>query len=402
MADERFTMEDAVLCCQKATQGRYLGDVDLTRHRVNTECPCEINRARVEKKLFIQLDGGWFNCPHCHAKGKTPVSLFMHITGMTDATAAAREMHKLLGHDGQKSTYIAPKPVADPKPKPKAFELASIEVRDHTYRTLLSLLTLSLAHRGALLARGLTGEQIDFLGYRSLPRDRKAICKKLLQLGCVLEGVPGFFKDKNGDWTMNFFGTGILIPWRNAKGQIQFLQIRKDKTEAFCKNCKRLMKDGTCKLTGKEVKEDATCDSYKEYGMRYFTLSSPDKECGSAANTWVHARKGWLTDDWKEVIITEGALKADVASCISGCNFLAVAGVTNIGDLPRALRDLYLAGLEKVCICYDNEPDNEAVIDGEESIKEMLELIRIPCEKITWTKLGLKGVDDWLKDFKGL
>ena len=193
---------------------------------------------------------------------------------------------------------------------------------------------------------------------------------------------------------MNIFGTGIFIPWKTAKEQIEFLQIRKDKAEPVCKNCDHCDSDGKCTV-GQKM-EDDSCSGFKERGMRYFTLSSPDRECGTGARTWVHARKGAKADGWKEVIITEGALKADVASAISGKNFLAVAGVGNIGDLPRALHDLYYAGLEKVYLCYDNEPDNPAVINGEEQIKEMLNIIRIPYQKVTWEELDLKGIDDWL------
>ena len=93
-------------------------------------------------------------------------------------------------------------------------------------------------------------------------------------------------------------------------------------------------------------------------------------------------------------------MKADVASAISGKNFLAVQGVGNTGDLPRALRDLRLLGLEKVYLCYDNEPDNPAVIRGEDSIKRMLEVLRVPYQKVTWEELDLKGIDDWLNDWK--
>lgn len=97
--------------------------------------------------------------------------------------------------------------------------------------------------------------------------------------------------------------------------------------------------------------------------------------------------------------ITEGALKADVASCLSGENFLAVAGVKNIGDLPRALRDLTLSGLEKVYLCYDMDKDkNAAVLEGEQKIGEMLEVLRIPYEILEWE--GAKGIDDWLAENK--
>ena len=390
-----FTLEDAVLCAQRKC-GELL-DVDLTRSVAIAHCPHANHKD--SKKLTIKFNEGWFNCIKCQQTGQHqpsgggPVSLFMHVTGITDCTEAAREMHEILGDES--TTKAVAKKQRVKEPEPKKIDIADIDVRDHTYRTLLSLLVLSTEHRSALLARGLTGDQIDRFGYKSLPRDRKAICKKLLQMGCILEGVPGFYKDKDSAWTMNVFGTGIFVPWVNAKGQIEFLQIRKDKADPLCRNCSHC-EDGKCLSSGRETDKSSTCDSFKEKGMRYFTFSSPDKECGSGARTWIHGRKGEKADSWKEVFITEGALKADVASAISGKNFLAVQGVGNTGDLPRVLHNLHYKGLEKVYLCYDNEPDNPAVLRGEASIKEMLEVLRVPYQKVAWDELGLKGIDDWL------
>lgn len=354
MTDRKeFTFEDAVTCAQLFN--RTLTDVDLSKSSCICHCP-HSNHAK-SKKIKIDFAKGWFKCKKCEAGGPSPVSLFMHVTDITDAKEAAHTMHKLLGDDKN-----VPRPAPVPKkPEPVGYDAADISVRDHTYREMLQLLALSSAHIEALKKRGLSDEHIDALGYKSLPRDRKQLCKKLLQKGCILEGVPGFFKDKQGNWTLNVFGTGIFVPFRNCKEQIQFMQIR--------------------------------TDNPKEDGQRYFALSSSGKEQGTGAKTWVHARKG--SEDWKEVCITEGALKADVASALSGKSFLAVAGVNNLGDLPRVLRDLTLSGLEKVHLCYDmDKVDNERVLEGEAKIKEMLEILRVPYDVVEWS--GEKGIDDWL------
>ena len=350
--EKKFTFEDAVFCAQK--YNGTLTDVDLSRSSVLCHCP-HSNHAK-SKKIKIDFNGGWFKCKKCEAGGPSPVSLFMHVTDMTDAKEAARKMHQLLGDDVK-----APRPAPVPKaPEPKGYEAADIAIRDRTYSLMLEHLSLSLPHRETLKARGLTDKQIGYLGYKSLPRDRKQLCKKLLQKGCILEGVPGFFKDKQGSWTLNVFGTGIFVPFRNGKGQIQFMQIR--------------------------------TDNPKDDGQRYFALSSSGKKSGCGAKTWVHAR---IEKGIKEVYITEGALKADVASCLSGKSFIAVAGVNNIGDLPRALRDLSLAGLEKVSLCYDMDKNsNEKVLEAEAKVMEMLETLRIPYDVVEWE--GEKGIDDWL------
>ena len=403
MGEERkFTFEDAVLCAQKYNGTLY--DVDLTKRAANAHCPYANHKT--SKKLYINFDKGYFNCPKCSSqngsgKGGSPVSLFMHVTGISDKTEAARTMHALLGDE---AVNTRPAPAPEKKPDVNVYDAADLSVRHSTYSALLDLLVLTDSHRTQLRNRGLSDKQIDLFGYKSLPGDPKEVSKKLLQKGCVLEGVPGFFKDKEGRWTMNIFGTGIFVPFRNAREQIQFMQIRSDKKPALCKNCDHYLKGGTCSCEdgpriGESIKRDDSCPSFKERGDRYFAFSSPNKEAGCGAKTWIHARKGWKAEGWKEVYITEGALKADVASCLSGKNFLAVAGVKNIGDLPRALRDLTLSGLEKVYLCYDMDKDrNAAVLEGEQKIGEMLEVLRIPYEILEWE--GAKCIDDWLAENK--
>lgn len=355
MEDRQFTFEDAVICARK--YNGTLNDVDLTRRTVTCHCPNSNHKK--SKKLFIDFGGGWFNCAKCSQGGSSPVTLFMHVTGIADSKEAARTMHIALGDD---KDLPRPAPV-EKRPEVMSYSAADIDVRNNTYTEMLDLLALSSTHREALKARGLDDSQIDHLGYKSVPRDRKQLCSSLLQRGCILEGVPGFFKDKQGHWTLNVFGTGIFVPFRDGFGRIQFMQIR--------------------------------TDIPKEDGQRYFALSSAGKDHGSGARTWVHARKG--PKGWKEVIITEGALKADVASMLSGESFLAVAGVGNIGDLPRALHDLYLyGGLEKAYLCYDmDKKQNSRVLEGEEKIKIMLDSLRIPYQTIEWDGAE-KGIDDWL------
>ena len=358
MAERKeFSFEDAETCARM--YNHTLKDADLTRS--SCLCHCKNSNHSKSKKIKIDFANGWFSCKKCDVGGSSPVTLFMHVTDITDSKEAARTMHLLLGDDRN-----VPRPAPVPKkPEPESYEVSELPVRHQTYQTMLDLLALSPSHREALKKRGLTDDQIDMLGYKSLPRDRKQLCRKLLQKGCILEGVPGFFKDKHGNWTLNVYGTGIFVPFRNGKEEIQFMQIR--------------------------------TDNPKEDGQRYFALSSSDKDHGSGAKTWVHARKG--PDGWKEVCITEGALKADVASCLSGKSFIAVAGVNNLGDLPRALRDLARAGLQKVSLCYDmDKVNNDRVLEGESKVKDMLEILRIPYDEVVWD--GEKGIDDWLASNK--
>ena len=78
--------------------------------------------------------------------------------------------------------------------------MAPVELLHKTYTMLLSLLILAESHKKALLKRGFTEEVIEQNGYKSTPVfGFKGIVKKLIAAGCILEGVPGFYQDENGN-----------------------------------------------------------------------------------------------------------------------------------------------------------------------------------------------------------
>ena len=59
----------------------------------------------------------------------------------------------------------------------------------------------------------LTDEAIERLGYKSTPVvGFHALAQSLLDEGYTLFGVPGFYRDKDGRWTMAVWRRGILIP----------------------------------------------------------------------------------------------------------------------------------------------------------------------------------------------
>lgn len=364
MADEkRLSIDDCLTAVDKLI-GSSAIEMKVKSGSRWLRCPESDHRDSFKIQLFENDEEHCFQCYRCNTGGNVP-TLFMHLMQkhqmISNGTEAARLMHEALGDKavvaGQKP-YIPPAP---PAPK-ETFSVADIDVRDKTYGKLLELLTLSDTHRSALHKRGLTNEMIDQLGYKSLPRDPKKICSTLLQSGFILEGVPGFYKDKQGRWTMNLFGTGIFVPFRNGFSQIQYLQIRTDSDDP---------------------------------GKRYLAFSSNNRESGTPSYTWAHIHKGADEDWYREVYITEGALKSDVASLLSGKTFIGVQGVGNVGDIPRVLRSLKLKGLEKVHLCYDMDKDvNTNAQKGEQKLRAMLDAIRIPYDIVEWE--GAKGIDDWL------
>lgn len=292
------------------------------KNQLYVDCP----NCRGKRKLNINFNKNMFRCNKCgdkaiHTQGG-PIDLYMLYMGITEY----REAYKALEDDG----FISKEPSERPKPVFQEVEekLATLEERDATYRALLSLLNLHGRHKESLRARGLSEEQIIRNGYRSMPSDPKAVALKLAQLGCTLEYVPGFYRDDEGAWRMMNAGSGILIPQRNSTGKIQGFQIR--------------------------------LDQKKSDGPRYISFSSRDKKLGAPAHSYVHYRPGEL--GCSQIVLTEGALKADVVSALSGYSVLSVPGVNSQKYLPSAIKALLPRGVKKVLIAYDMDAEtNEHV-----------------------------------------
>ena len=360
--DRKLTVEEALDCASSRARRRF--DIRVVGHQRFTQCPESDHDTSY--KILLYDDG--FYCNRCGEGGSVP-ALFRHLLqkseSIRDNKEAAKIMHSMIRGEDPKARAAKPQVTVVSKAPDVTFDVADISIRDKTYRALLDQLILSSTDREDLRNRGLSNEDIRELGYKTAPRNPKDVCKKLLNEGHILEGVPGFYKDEDGAWTIRYLGEGYYIPFRNAFGQIQFMQIRTRKK--------------------------------KENGTRYFSLSSRTYEHGTGAKSWAHIHKGKDPEWWKRIVITEGALKADIASIKSGETFVAVAGVKNLGDLPRALRDLAFLGLEHVTIAYDSE-DNKATEEGKRIIEKMLsvEFLEIPNIECEWSK-ETKGIDDWLQ-----
>lgn len=340
-------------------------DCDTSRRSVNIQCPiCGKGR---EKKLNINFDRfgpdeGVFNCVKCGFHGAA-LHFWAAYRGIdtTDMRAASHDFHKYMESTSHQ-------PVNAPRKKKIVYERVDVEpapvaVRDATYRMLLSVLDLSGKHREMLAERGLDHETIDKNQYRSYPvTSLHALADLLLARGCILEGVPPFFKDEKGKWTMLQFTGGFLIPQRNGLGQIQGLQIRLDKPTA---------------------------------NSKYLTLSSAERPGGAKGRTYCHLawEKGMSLD---RVILTEGPLKADIISQYTGLPVLAIPGVNAISLLERALYDLKNAGLRKILIAFDMDLyENIHVQNALDRLKNMLAAYRIPHSQLVWDK-NYKGLDDYL------
>lgn len=272
--------------------------------------------------------------------------------------------------------------------KTEEIPLAPLEVRDFVYSALLKL---SPASRFESLTNGEKGLQerglINYENYGGLPctaNERKDLAARVRLLLCQnfssfvrenprgLAHIPGFWIDKNGEaclWQNRDHSKPLLIiPYRSPAGKIQACQIR---------------------LTG-TLKSNLT---------RYLWLSLP-KMNSSGSGTPLHFAS-WKTslksDLRKPLLITEGALKADVtAHFLPRYYSLAISGVGCSHDLVANIsrgKSVYLA--------FDNDyQDNPAVL---RQIIRLLKLRINACggeltqststKILAWSRTE-KGIDD--------
>lgn len=172
---------------------------------------------------------------------------------------------------------------------------APLVVMGEGYGALLRLCPLSARHGSELRARGMSDAEIKARGYGSLQlRGRADVCRQMIMEGYELQGVPGFYVHEGGYYTLTG-SPGLLIPVRDQQGEIQGLQIR--------------------------VNDPGE-------GPRYMWMSSAGRPGGSSSGSPVHiAYPLGLVDDFR-TWLTEGALKASLASDKLRAAIVGVAGVS--------------------------------------------------------------------------
>lgn len=185
-------------------------------------CPCCDSQPR-SRHLNINLRKEVFRCPKCGVSGGI-FDLYSLYTGIPrdEVREAMKERLGLTEQSYRPRKRVEVKEV-------KESLAADIETRHKTYTALLGKLSLASDHTGNLVERGLKEDEIIQLDYRTTPFvGMTKIAKELVQEGCELSGVPGFYQMEDGQWKFTVNQRGILIPVRDDKGRIQGMQIRRD------------------------------------------------------------------------------------------------------------------------------------------------------------------------------
>jgi hypothetical protein len=250
-------------------------------------------------------------------------------------------------------------------------QIADDETLDLVYSILLSHLRLTPKHAHILLdGRGLGDDTIARKLYASVPSKAKGnrLARAMQKKGVGLNGVPGFYcEDKR--WKLNTRLPGYYVPYRNEAGKITGLQIRRDDNA----------------------------------DPKYVWLSSRSLPNGTPASSCLHFVNADIVELNGEVLITEGALKADAISEFIETPTIAVPGVTAINPEKFACRikEAY-PKLRQVTVAFDidwktNEHVRDALLRLVNALKTNEFVVRIR----QWHEDTGKGFDDVLRRAQG-
>ena len=337
-------------------------------HSFYTDCPfCGRKR-----KMNINLEKNTFNCPAC-SEGGGMLSLYAKCREVDNKSAAKELFRAFDGSDEDFKARVRSRR-EEVKKLPKRIDAAPLAERDRAYSALLNQLALTDGHYNDLIRRGLSPEAIRFLGYRSVPQHQLTeLAGRIVGQGIDVSAIPGFYT-KNGVSRFVWRKSGFFCPVRTLHGQISGLQLRYD-----------------------NLPDDAT-ELQKEKYRKYVWLTSSEKDGGVSIGGCenIHHAGFYKGRDLTRVCLTEGVLKADIASHISGLPFLGLTGVSNTGQLADALEELKTVGVQEVIECMDMDyQSNPNVLKACRKIHRIVEASGMKITVLTWPA-EFKGVDDLL------
>lgn len=292
-------------------------------------------------------DGQWALCRRLDAGGEHRV----------DRAGMEYWLHRL---DGARS---GPPP---PLPEPTTERAAAPDL-DRVYGALLRALHLSAHHRESLRGRGLEDRAIEEGMYRTLPaRGRAALAREMVERfpERLLLAVPGFrvaegFRLADRAAYLTVGGpAGLVVPVLDAEHRVVALKVRRDEAHAEAK---------------------------------YVYLSSTGAG-GPGPGAPIHVPRWAEAGD--QVRVTEGELKADVATRLSGVPTISVPGVSGWRAVIPVLRTL---GARRVLLAFDADAStNEAVARASEATAAALAADGHEVFVETWDPVQGKGIDDAL------
>lgn len=310
-----------------------------TSGEVFAVCPfCNDRRGKFSYIIAKGNKKDMFHCFKCETGG-SKYKLYALANGEHyDENKKAEYRKRILAELGQtvsiRPTYQAVEYISEEAEK--ADEIYCSKV----YEEMLNILTLNDEHKADLERRGLNEKEIKYFKFKSTPKDKIGLCKKLMAKGYNLSGVPGFYVNKYGKWTMRISGDGYFCPVYSEKGVVGF-QIRVDKP-----------------------KNDA----------KYLWFSSAGCNQGVSSGGLITRLNG----SSKIAILTEGILKATIIYCLfkGKVTVIGVPGINSIAGVKKMLKE------EKNILVYEAYDMDKAINTEDKKEKEKTERISAAAEKL--------------------
>jgi len=320
---------------------------------IDVDCPF----CKKRSKMNLNAAKNVYRCNSCGEKGGM-LELYGKIHNISNADAF-RDIYEIL--KCEKTSYADGGNITSEQFSTlKLSSRADNNTIHQTYSMLLSLLTLATPHREQLLSRGLSLEQIDTLSYKSVPAfGQQMLCSKLLQIGCTLDGVPGFYRD-NDEWNVKLKASGILIPVRGIDGKIAGIQIRLSKPIN---------------------------------GRKYIWFSSSDMDSGASSGAPIH----FIGDPTaKRIYVTDGSLKGTVAHMLTGYTFICLPDVKNLNGIDGLLVCFKANGTREAIEAFDiKKLTDEQTQNSAAKLRERLFAHGFKVISAVWEDKSLSGVDDY-------
>lgn len=273
-------------------------------------------------------------------------------------------IYNLKGESIDYSTRSIIVPPSDKRPA-----RADAETLDKVYRAILGHLVLSRDHKQNLLVRGLSENEIERRLYRTWPKKgrakiARAIAEKFGDEIC--SRIPGLYlkeddADSSNRWWSLTGQAGLIIPVRNHKNQIVGLRDRVDEPRD---------------------------------GGKYRWISSANYEGASSGSPLHFPGTDAQISDLDEIDFTEGELKADIATVLSGRYTVSLPGVKNWVAAIQALKEL---GIRRVRLAFDEDfRTNPHVAEALYNFAGALLNNEVEVSIAIWNKSAGKGIDDVL------
>jgi hypothetical protein len=247
------------------------------------------------------------------------------------------------------------------------------------YKYLMAQLTLNNDHKENLLKRGFNANDIEVLGYKSLPIQRAHIAAACAnQFNNDLSGVPGFWKNDHGVWQLSG-QAGLCVPVRNIDGLFSAIKIRSDNS-----NSKQ-------KYTHLSSNPKTDADGKTNYPH------------GTAATISVHYPI--IESRGKLLRITEGEIKSDLISLLNATYTISIPG---INAWEWALDSVKILKPERVLLAFDADKNKRtststgadtepfAVAKALSQLYLALKELKIDVVIEDWPEEHGKGLDDVL------